>query len=61
MLYFHPIFLLTFRGLCRLWEALNFEKAGRIPRAGRLKKADGDGEEYVDAWVFYRRFDPPGL
>ncbi|KAI0827942.1 hypothetical protein BC628DRAFT_1366368 [Trametes gibbosa] len=45
----------------KLWERLNFEKAGRIPRAGRLKKADGPGEEYVDAWVFYRRFDPPGL
>ncbi|CCL99223.1 uncharacterized protein FIBRA_01238 [Fibroporia radiculosa] len=42
----------------RLWEALNFTKAGRIPRAGRLKKADGSGEEFVDAWVFYRRFDP---
>lgn len=45
----------------RLWEGLNFEKAGRIPRAGRLRTADGQGEEYVDAWVFYRRFDPPGL
>ncbi|EIW54465.1 uncharacterized protein TRAVEDRAFT_98608, partial [Trametes versicolor FP-101664 SS1] len=41
----------------KLWEALDFEKAGRIPRAGRLRTADGDGEEYVDAWVFYRRFD----
>ncbi|KAF7799918.1 hypothetical protein EIP86_011161 [Pleurotus ostreatoroseus] len=40
----------------KLWEALNFTKAGRIPRAGRLKKADGSGEEYVDAWVFYKRF-----
>ncbi|KAI0628980.1 hypothetical protein C8Q77DRAFT_326404 [Trametes polyzona] len=45
----------------KLWEALDFEKAGRIPRAGRLRTADGRGEEYVDAWVFYRRFDPPGL
>ncbi|EMD33140.1 hypothetical protein CERSUDRAFT_118204 [Gelatoporia subvermispora B] len=42
----------------RIWESLGFEKAGRIPRAGRLKKVDGSpGEEYVDAWVFYRRFD----
>ncbi|KAI0090753.1 hypothetical protein BDY19DRAFT_887330 [Irpex rosettiformis] len=41
----------------KLWEALDFTKAGRIPRAGRLKKADGSGEEYVDAWVFYKRFD----
>ncbi|KAJ3485068.1 hypothetical protein NLI96_g5215 [Meripilus lineatus] len=40
----------------RLWEALNFTKAGLIPRAGRLRKADGSGEEYVDAWVFYKRF-----
>ena len=42
----------------RLWEALDFEKAGRIPRAGRLRTADGTGEEFVDAWVFYKRFDP---
>ncbi|KAJ3539770.1 hypothetical protein NM688_g6318 [Phlebia brevispora] len=41
----------------KLWEALNFTKAGLIPRAGRLKKADGSGEEYVDAWVFYKRFN----
>lgn len=42
----------------RIWESLNFVKAGRIPRAGRLRKADGSGEEeYVDAWVFYKRFE----
>ncbi|KAI0645242.1 hypothetical protein C8Q79DRAFT_760461 [Trametes meyenii] len=45
----------------KLWEALEFTKAGRIPRAGRLRKADGDGEEFVDAWVFYRRFDAPAV
>ncbi|KAI0767064.1 hypothetical protein C8Q74DRAFT_1277870 [Fomes fomentarius] len=43
----------------KLWEALDFVKAGLIPRAGRLKKADGSGEEYIDAWVFYKRFDAP--
>lgn len=42
----------------RLWERLGFTKAGRIPRAGRLRKADGTGEEYVDAWVFYKQFEP---
>ena len=42
----------------RLWEALGFTKAGRIPRAGRLRTADGTGEEYVDAWVFYKQFEP---
>lgn len=41
----------------RIWESLGFTKAGRIPRAGRLRKANGKGEEFVDAWVFYRRFD----
>ena len=45
-------------GRVRLWEALGFTKAGRIPRAGRLRTADGEGEEYVDAWVFYKQFDP---
>lgn len=41
---------------CRIWESLGFTKAGRIPSAGRLKKKDGEGEEYVDAWVFYKDF-----
>ncbi|THH14475.1 hypothetical protein EUX98_g9607 [Antrodiella citrinella] len=41
----------------KLWEALGFTKAGLIPRAGRLRKADGSGEEFVDAWVFYKRFE----
>ncbi|KIY69473.1 hypothetical protein CYLTODRAFT_488874 [Cylindrobasidium torrendii FP15055 ss-10] len=40
----------------KLWERLGFTKAGRIPRAGRLRVKDGDGEEYVDAWVFYKSF-----
>ena len=40
----------------RLWERLDFSKAGLIPRAGRLKRKDGRGEEYVDAWVFYKDF-----
>lgn len=42
---------------CRLWEALNFTKAGLIPKAGRLKRMDGEGEEYVDAIVFYKSFE----
>ncbi|KAI5121446.1 hypothetical protein M0805_009555 [Coniferiporia weirii] len=40
-----------------LWESLDFSKAGRIPRAGRLRRKDGQGEEYVDAWVFYKSFE----
>lgn len=40
----------------RLWERLGFIKAGCIPRAGRLKRKDGNGEEYWDAWVFYKSF-----
>jgi len=43
--------------LKRLWERLGFVKAGLIPRAGRLRRTDGPGEEYVDAWVFYKRFE----
>ena len=46
--------------LSRLWERLGFTKAGCIPRAGRLKRADGNGEEYVDAWVFYKSFIEDG-
>ncbi|KAG7091092.1 hypothetical protein E1B28_010147 [Marasmius oreades] len=40
----------------KLWEGLGFTKAGRIPHAGRLKTPDGEGEEYMDAWVIYKSF-----
>ncbi|KAL4066176.1 hypothetical protein V8B97DRAFT_1894991 [Scleroderma yunnanense] len=40
----------------RLWDKLGFTKAGLIPKAGRLKRLDGNGEEYVDAWVYYKSF-----
>lgn len=40
----------------RLWERLGFTKAGLIPRAGRLRRPDGNGEHYVDAHVFYKSF-----
>lgn len=40
----------------KLWERLSFSKVGLIPRAGRLKRMDGNGEEYVDAWIFYKNF-----
>ncbi|KAF8178611.1 hypothetical protein K438DRAFT_1726214 [Mycena galopus ATCC 62051] len=40
----------------KLWEGLGFKKAGLIPKAGRLRRKDGNGEEYVDAWVFYKSF-----
>ncbi|KAF7315161.1 Alternative cyclin Pcl12 [Mycena indigotica] len=40
----------------KLWERLSFTKAGLIPNAGRLRRKDGNGEEYVDAWVFYKSF-----
>ena len=46
----------TLFGENRLWERLGFTKAGRIPRAGRLKRKDGNGEEYMDAWVIYKSF-----
>ncbi|KAF7362222.1 Alternative cyclin Pcl12 [Mycena venus] len=40
----------------KLWEGLGFKRAGLIPKAGRLRRKDGNGEEYVDAWVFYKSF-----
>ncbi|KAF1967023.1 hypothetical protein BU23DRAFT_516962 [Bimuria novae-zelandiae CBS 107.79] len=40
----------------RLWTKLGFTNVGRIPEAGRLKKAEGDGQEYVDAWVVHGDF-----
>nr|GAT57840.1 alternative cyclin Pcl12 [Mycena chlorophos] len=40
----------------KLWERLNFTRAGLIPQAGRLRRKDGQGEEYVDAIVFYKSF-----
>lgn len=51
------ILLSIIRASIRIWENLRFTKAGRIPRAGRLKRKDGQGEEYVDALVFYKSFE----
>lgn len=40
-----------------IWERLGFKRVGLIPGAGRLKKADGSGEEeYVDAAVYWKSF-----
>jgi len=39
-----------------LWDDLGFTRAGLIPRAGRLRTADGKGEEYVDAYIIYKSF-----
>ncbi|KAI0036165.1 hypothetical protein K488DRAFT_76188 [Vararia minispora EC-137] len=43
-------------GSMRIWDSLGFQRAGLIPRAGRLKKPDGSGEEWTDAIVFYKSF-----
>lgn len=39
-----------------IWERLGFKRVGLIPGAGRLRKADGTGEEYVDAAVYWKSF-----
>jgi len=43
-------------GSLRIWDSLGFTRAGLIPRAGRLRRADGSGEEWVDSVVYYRSF-----
>ncbi|KDE09755.1 hypothetical protein MVLG_00155 [Microbotryum lychnidis-dioicae p1A1 Lamole] len=40
----------------KIWDSLGFQRAGLIPNAGLLKKAEGEGEEYVDAIVFHYNF-----
>lgn len=40
----------------KIWDRLGFKRVGLIPNAGRLRKADGTGEEYVDAAVYYKSF-----
>lgn len=40
----------------RIWERLGFTKVGLIPQAGLLKTANGQEEDYVDAWVIYGDF-----
>jgi hypothetical protein len=40
----------------RIWDSLGFTRAGLIPRAGRLRRADGSGEEWVDSIIYYRSF-----
>ncbi|KND01590.1 uncharacterized protein SPPG_03388 [Spizellomyces punctatus DAOM BR117] len=39
-----------------LWQSLGFQQIGRVPKAGRLRRSDGEGEVYVDALVFYYDF-----
>jgi len=43
-------------GSLRIWDSLGFTRAGLIPRAGRLRRADGNGEEWVDSIIYYRSF-----
>lgn len=43
-------------GSTRIWDSLGFVRAGLIPRAGRLRREDGSGEEWVDSVVYYRSF-----
>ncbi|VDC00296.1 unnamed protein product [Peniophora sp. CBMAI 1063] len=45
-------------GSLRIWDSLGFQRAGLIPRAGRLRKPDGSGEVWTDAVVFYKSFIP---
>ncbi|TFY70416.1 hypothetical protein EVG20_g2587 [Dentipellis fragilis] len=44
-------------GSMKIWDSLGFTRAGLIPRAGRMRRADGS-EEWVDAVVYYRSFVP---
>lgn len=36
---------------CRIWDALGFERIGRVPRCGNLR---GCGGRYVDAIIYGR-------
>ena len=40
----------------RIWDALGFTRVGLVPRAGRMRRADGNGEEWVDSVIYYRSF-----
>lgn len=44
----------------RIWERLGFTRVGKIPKAGLLQRADGEGEEYTDAWVIHGDFERLG-
>jgi len=46
----------TNTGSLRIWDSLGFTRVGLIPRAGRLRRADGSGDEWVDAVIYYRSF-----
>jgi hypothetical protein len=40
----------------RIWDSLGFTRVGLIPRAGRLRRANGNGEEWVDSIIYYQSF-----
>ena len=46
----------TTESMPRIWDSLGFVRAGLIPRAGRLQREDGSGEEWVDSIIYYRSF-----
>jgi len=46
----------TNTGSLRIWDSLGFTRVGLIPRAGRLRRADGSGDEWIDAVIYYRSF-----
>lgn len=40
----------------RIWDRLGFDRVGRIPQAGLMRKASTTEEHYVDAWVIHGDF-----
>ena len=41
----------------RIWDALGFERVGRIPHAGLLVVDAAGKEEYTDAWLIHGDFE----
>ena len=40
---------------CRLWDALGFDRIGRVKDAGRLRGKDGK-DTYVDSIMYGKQF-----
>jgi L-amino acid N-acyltransferase YncA len=40
----------------KIWDRLGFDRVGRIPQAGLMRKAGTTEEQYVDAWVMHGDF-----
>lgn len=53
---FNLVYVSNFASL-KIWDSLDFQRVGLIPKAGRLKsRVEGGEDEFTDAIVYHKTF-----